>query len=116
MDSYDVSGTPLNVPKANLKTLTNVYTSVKYDKNVDMDLGKATTARQRWVWVVRRIVLVSTVTILSFIELMTICMHQCKDSCYNSMQVYVNIVSKSVYNGSNVLFLGVLSNPIVTGQ
>ena len=31
------------------------------------------------------------------------------------MHEYVNNVSKYVYHGSNVLFLGVLSNPIVTG-
>ena len=31
------------------------------------------------------------------------------------MHEYVNNVSKYVYHGSNVLFLGVLSKPIVTG-
>ena len=32
------------------------------------------------------------------------------------MHSYVNIVSKSVFNGSHVPFLGVLSNHIVTGN
>ena len=42
-------------------------------------------------------------------------MRLCENRCHNSMHSYVNIVSKSVFNGSNVLFLGVLSNHVVTG-
>ena len=45
---------------------------------------------------------------------MTIIAHQFEDRCHISMHEYVNNVSKYVYHGSNVLFLGVLSKPIVT--
>ena len=38
--------------------------------------------------------------------------HQFEDRCHNSMHQYVNIVSKSVYHCSNVLFRGVLSNHV----
>ena len=44
-----------------------------------------------------------------FSTVMMIRMHQFEDICHNSMPSYANIVSKSVYHGSNVLFLGVLS-------
>ena len=46
--------------------------------------------------------------------ILTIILRQFEDRCHNSMHEYVNIVSKSVYYGSNVLFLGVLSNHVVT--
>ena len=43
-------------------------------------------------------------------------MHQLEDRCHNSMYYYVYIVSKSEYHGSHVIFLGVLSNHVVTGD
>ena len=52
--------------------------------------------------------------LMSFLNHMTIFMRQFEDICHHSMHSYVNGVSKYVYNGSNVLFLGVLSNRIVT--
>ena len=41
-----------------------------------------------------------------FSTIVTIIMRQYEDRCHNSMHSYVNIVSKSVFNCSNVLFLG----------
>ena len=35
-----------------------------------------------------------------------------EDSCHKSMHYYGNFVSKSVYYGSNVLFLGVFIQPL----
>ena len=43
-------------------------------------------------------------------------MHQFEDTCHNSRHWCVNIVSKYVYRGSHVLFLGVLSNHVVTAE
>ena len=51
-----------------------------------------------------------------FSTILTIVMHQCGDRCHNSMHSYVNIVSQSVCHGSNVIFLGVLSNRVVTAR
>jgi len=51
---------------------------------------------------------------MSFLNHVTIFMRQFEDICHHSMHSYVNGVSKYIYNGSNVLFLGVLSNRIVT--
>jgi len=42
-------------------------------------------------------------------------MHQFEDRCHNSMHSYVIVVSNYGYHGSNVLFLGVLLNYVVTG-
>ena len=42
--------------------------------------------------------------------IVAISMRQFNDICHNSMHWYMNIVSKSVYYGSHVSFLGVLSN------
>ena len=40
---------------------------------------------------------------MSFLDTMTICMHQFNDRSHDSMHSYVNIVLKSVYHGSNGL-------------
>ena len=42
-----------------------------------------------------------------FSTILAIVMHQFEDRCHNSMHSYANIVSKSVYHGSNEHFLGV---------
>ena len=51
-----------------------------------------------------------------FSTIVTIIMRQFEDICHNSMRKYVNVVSTSVYHGSNVIFLGVLLNPVVTAE
>ena len=43
-----------------------------------------------------------------FLTIVMIFMHQFDDRCHNSMYYYVIIVSKYVYQGSNVVFLGVM--------
>ena len=47
--------------------------------------------------------------------IVTIVMRQFEDKCHNCMHYSVNVVSKSVYQGSNVFFLGVLSNHVIAG-
>ena len=42
--------------------------------------------------------------------ILTIIMRQFENRCHNSMHYYVNVVSQSVYRGSHVIFLDVLSN------
>jgi len=51
---------------------------------------------------------------MSFINHRDYSYAQFEDKCHNNMHFIVDIVSKSVYHGSNVLFLGVLSNHVVT--
>ena len=91
--------------------LNSVYGS---SDGTGVDTGKA-ISRKAFnaisVSPVKQIVKVSSVKY----TIMFIVMHRFEDRCHNSMHSYVNIVSKSVYHGSNVLFLGVLSNHVVTG-